>query len=78
MAKIQQKLYLYIYADSHGSDRHYFREQFEPLFERSKRFKKPKIKANPGCEMNQKKVREICERATHVGPLDQVPTLDPD
>ena len=55
MAKIQQKSYLYIYADSHGSDRHYFREQFEPLFERSKRFKKPKIKANPGCEMNQKK-----------------------
>ena len=55
MAKIQQKSYLYIYADSHGSDRHYFREQFEPLFERSKRFKKQKIKANPGCEMNQKK-----------------------
>ena len=31
-----------------------------------------KIRANPGCEMNQKKVREICERATYVGPLDQV------
>ena len=28
-------------------------------------------------EMNQNKVREICERATHVGSLDQVPTLDP-
>ena len=26
MVKIQQKSYLYIYADSHGSDRHYFRE----------------------------------------------------
>ena len=57
MSKVQRKVY--IYADSHGSDRHYFREQFEPLFERSKRFKKPKIKAHPGCEMNKKKLEKF-------------------
>ena len=50
MAKIQQKSYLYIYADRHGSDRHYFREQFEPLFERSKSFKKPRINESVSVE----------------------------
>ena len=63
---------LYIFTDSHGSDDHYFPDQFKPLFERSKRFKEPVIKDHPGCEMNKKKVKEICQTATSIEPLAQV------
>ena len=72
MSKVQRKSKVYIYADSHGCDHHYFSEQFKPLFTYSKRFKIQKIYAKPGCVMNQQKVQEITERATSVEPSNQV------
>ena len=72
MSKVQKKSKVYIYADSHGCDHHYFSEQFKPLFTYSKRFKIQKIYAKPGCVMNQQKVQEITERATSVEPSNQV------
>ena len=74
MSKVQRKSKVYIYADSHGCDHHYFSEQFKPLFTYSKRFKSQKIYAKPGwpgCVMNQQKVQEITERATSVEPSNQ-------
>ena len=68
MSKVQRKSKVYIYADSHGCDHHYFSEQFKPLFTYSKRFKIQKIYAKSGCVMNQQKVQEITERATSVEP----------
>ena len=53
MSKVQKKSKVYIYADSHGCDHHYFSEQFKPLFTYSKRFKIQKIYAKSGCVMNQ-------------------------
>ena len=45
MSKVQRKSNVYIYADSHGCDHHYFSEQFKQLFTYSKRFKIQKINA---------------------------------